>query len=62
MSEDFINVVNAMGWDEFWQINEQDSRPLTIEFLCTLKLSDQTRISPLGFSILNILSHGDALA
>jgi len=34
----FIFQVN--GWDGFWNIAEQGSKLLTLEFLCTLQITD----------------------
>ena len=34
---DFANVWHAVGWDGFMTVEENDSRLLTIQFLCTLR-------------------------
>ena len=36
MDEDFANVWQAIGWDNFVPIEDYGSRLLTIQFLCTL--------------------------
>jgi len=33
-------VFRAVGWDGFWNIAEQGSKLLTLEFLCTLQITD----------------------
>ena len=33
-------VFRAVGWDGFWNIVEQGSKLLTLEFLCTLQITD----------------------
>ena len=37
MDEDFANVWQAIGWDNFVPIEEYGSRLLTIQFICTLR-------------------------
>ena len=36
MDIDFARVWHAIGWDDFVPIEENGSRLLTIQFLCTL--------------------------
>ena len=33
-------VFRAVGWDGFWNIVEQGSELLTLEFLCTLQITN----------------------
>ena len=40
MDFDFARVWHAVGWDDFVPIEENDSRLLTIQFLCTLREVD----------------------
>jgi len=37
MDIDFANVWHAVGWDDFLPIEENGSRVLTIQFLCTVR-------------------------
>jgi hypothetical protein len=36
MITEFQAIFRAVGWENFWQVNEDGCRELTIEFLCTL--------------------------
>ena len=40
MDVDFAHVWHAVGWDDFVPIEENGSRLLTIQFLCTLREVD----------------------
>jgi hypothetical protein len=33
-------IFRAVGWDGFWNIAEQGSKLLTLEFLCTLQITN----------------------
>ena len=37
MDVDFVRVWHAVGWDGFVPVEENGSRLLTIQFLCTLR-------------------------
>ena len=36
MNLEFVSIWNALGWEEFAPVTELGSRPLTIQFLCSL--------------------------
>lgn len=36
MTTKFQAIFHAIGWEDFWHVNEDGCRELTIEFLCTL--------------------------
>ena len=36
MITEFQVIFHAVGWENFWRVNEDGCRQLTIEFLCTL--------------------------
>jgi hypothetical protein len=40
MDSKFELIFRNIGWEEAWHLNENGSRLLTIEFLCTLQLGD----------------------
>ena len=40
MDVDFAHVWHAVGWDDFVPVEENGSRLLTIQFLCTLREVD----------------------
>ena len=33
-------IFQVVGWEGFWDVSEVGSRLLTMEFLCTLKITD----------------------
>ena len=40
MDIEFNLVFRAVGWEGVWNVVEQGSKLLTIEFLCTLQITD----------------------
>ena len=40
MDIEFDFIFRTVGWESIWNINEQGSKLLTSEFLCTLQLTD----------------------
>jgi hypothetical protein len=44
MDVEFPAIFSTVGWDNSWVINEQGSKLLTAQFLCTLEM-DQDRMS-----------------
>jgi hypothetical protein len=40
MDSEFELIFRNIGWKEAWHLNENRSRLLTIEFLCTLQLGE----------------------
>ena len=40
MDVEFDFIFRTIGWESVWNINEQGSKLLTLEFLCTLQLTD----------------------
>ena len=40
MDVDFTRIWHAVGWDDFVPVEENGSRLLTIQFLCTLRKVD----------------------
>ena len=40
MNTEFELIFKAVGWEDVWEINELESKLLTVEFLCTLKPTD----------------------
>jgi hypothetical protein len=36
MNLEFVSIWHALGWEEFAPVTELGSRPLTIQFLCSL--------------------------
>ena len=40
MNAEFNLIFHVVGWENFWDVLEFDSKLLTIEFLCTLKVTD----------------------
>ena len=40
MDSEFELIFKAIGWEEAWEIDESRCKLLTIEFLCTLKITD----------------------
>jgi hypothetical protein len=40
MDSEFELIFHNIGWEEAWHLNENGSRLLTIEFLCTLQLGE----------------------
>jgi hypothetical protein len=40
MDVEFEFIFQVVGWQNFWSITEQGSRALTMEFLCTLNITD----------------------
>ncbi|RLM64730.1 hypothetical protein C2845_PM16G02610 [Panicum miliaceum] len=42
MDVDFAHVWHAIGWDSFVHVEENGSRLLTIQFLCTLREVDDS--------------------
>ena len=36
MDSEFASICHALGWEEFVLVQELGSRPLTIQFLCSL--------------------------
>ena len=37
MDSEFVSIWHALGWEEFFPVHELGSRPLTIQFLCSLR-------------------------
>ena len=40
MVVEFDFIFQVVGWQNFWSITKQGSRALTMEFLCTLNITD----------------------
>ena len=40
MDIEFDFIFRTVGWESVWNINEQGSKLLTSEFLCTLQLTN----------------------
>ena len=40
MDVEFDLVFRAVGWEDVWNVVEQGSKLLTLEFLCTLQITD----------------------
>jgi hypothetical protein len=40
MDIEFSFIFQVVGWDSFWSIAEHGSKLLTLEFLCTLQITD----------------------
>jgi hypothetical protein len=40
MDVEFDFVFRAIGWEGVWNVVEQGSKLLTLEFLCTLQITD----------------------
>jgi hypothetical protein len=40
MDSEFELIFRNIGWEEDWHLNENGSRLLTIEFMCTLQLGE----------------------
>ena len=40
MNVEFDFIFRAVGWENVWNIHEQGSKLLTMEFLCTLQTTD----------------------
>jgi hypothetical protein len=40
MNAEFELIFKAVWWEDVWEIEEQGSKLLTVEFLCTLQTTD----------------------
>ena len=40
MDSEFELIFKAVGWEDAWEIDELGCKLLTIEFLCTLQITD----------------------
>ena len=40
MDVEFDFIFRTVGWESVWNITEQGSKLLTLEFLCTLQITD----------------------
>ena len=40
MDSEFELIFKAVGWEDPWEIDESGCKLLTIEFLCTLQITD----------------------
>jgi hypothetical protein len=40
MDVEFDLVFRVVGWEDVWNVVEQGSKLLTLEFLCTLQITD----------------------
>jgi hypothetical protein len=52
MDSEFELVFKNIGWEDAWEIDEQECKLLTIEFLCTLKPGD----SEVAFRLVGYLN------